>query len=160
MSRVEVNVSDIKRILLNKRRLKRAADKLVGIIHRHIDNGVDANGLPFHKLDWPRPDGSTENPLLSTGKHLRKSIHPIVGQGEFGVGTKFIGARVHQRGTTGKGGTLPTIRAKRSKFLKFKIHDGTAKGAFMLAHKVDIYPRPYFSISKSELKEVLREYTK
>ena len=81
-----------------------------------IQNGGDTE-ISFKQLDFPRVHGDKANPLYDTGSHLFSSItHGVDSDGPW-VGSTFKGGRVHQFGTKGKGGTLPTIVPKRAKAL-------------------------------------------
>lgn len=162
MIKLKVDANKIRDIVLNKRRLKAASEKLAQLIKAHVVYGQDCNGTPFAPLDYKRLDGSTENPLLATGKHLLKSIHGFTTRYSFGVGTNFIGARIHQYGTVGKGGTMPTIRPKKGRSLRIPVYAGEKNGKpqkdHVYADHADIHPRPFFSISDEEIRDVIRAF--
>lgn len=81
-----------------------------------IETGGD-DEIRFSPLEFPRPSGDTDNPLFSTGIHLRDSItHGVDPDGPW-TGSTFIGSAVLQFGTKGKGGKLPTIVPKNAKAL-------------------------------------------
>jgi phage gpG-like protein len=81
-----------------------------------IQEGGD-DELQFAPLDFARPTGDRDNPLYDTGTHLLDSITSGVDEDGPWVGSDFIGAAVHQFGTKGKGGKLPTIVPKQAKAL-------------------------------------------
>lgn len=91
-----------------------------------IEQGGD-DEITFAPLDFPRPTGETDNPLFSTGIHLRDSItHGVDHDGPW-VGSTFIGSAILQFGTKGKGGKLPTIVPKTAKALFIPLTTKAAK---------------------------------
>jgi phage gpG-like protein len=100
---------------LGPRVIERACRRMaVKLQEQTIDRIREGNFTP---LDFPRYDGSQDQPLWHTGSHLIHSISHKSDANSFSVGSSFIGARVHQFGTKGKGGTLPSIVPKRAKAL-------------------------------------------
>lgn len=149
------------------------AETLLRQTYNRIWDGGD-DDYRFPPLDYPRPDGSTANPLYHTGLHLLPSIHSFVRPGEFGVGSRFIGAKVLLKGTVGKGGSLPSIRPVNALALFIPMSTrgqstGPVKGGgsglkrgvdFRFAQKVDIRPRQYFRLSRLNRHELIQTFAK
>ena len=128
---------------------------------------------------FPPQDFPNGNPILGgESGSLGKTIHPFVRDGEFGVGTGFVGARVLAKGTKGKGGLLPTIVPKTASALflplspagRAAVIDGRVMpGAldrlqrgkdFKFVRKVDIRPRAFVRMSRLNLLELIRTFIK
>lgn len=92
-----------------RRKRERMAVILLNQVQERIVNGGDEEGA-FAPLDFPRPNGSSANPLYDTGEHILRSLSSGTAEDEIHVGSNFIGMRVQALGTEGKGGKLPTIR--------------------------------------------------
>jgi phage gpG-like protein len=107
------------------------------------------------------------------GRLLNSFAHAIVGKSSVAVFSDTPYAKVHQLGTVGKGGTLPTIYPRRARALWIPLTDAAARmgptrmvvgrggfrGAksalvagkdFIFAKKVDIPPRRMLPESRNE----------
>ena len=158
-------------------RKRRMAQAMLDQVQRRLHNGGDEDG-PLAPLDFPRIDGTTANPLLRTGANLANTLTHGTGPKTFFVGSRFIGARVHQYGTIGKGGLLPSIVPVRAKALfvpmskygaksvleggerVYKTKSGKAKELrqhkdFRFLQKVDIRPRPYLRLTAADRRELV-----
>lgn len=91
---------DAAKFRMTKALMRQTKDRIV--------NGGD-DELRFAPLDFLRPDGSQDHPLHHTGGYLLKSLGAGYDSTMIWVGSKADGALVHQEGTVGKGGTLPSI---------------------------------------------------
>jgi len=91
-------------------------------------------------------------------------FRPSTGTSEIAVGSAVSYAHVHQLGTIGKGGVLPSIFPKRAKALWIPLNDKAARMGtysqglvhgrdFIFAKKVDIPPRPMLPDSPNERQE-------
>jgi hypothetical protein len=164
MIRFKVNFSDAFQKAKLRARKELMAAALLRQVQNRIKNGGDEEYL-FPALDFPRPDGSTNNPLYHTGKHLLESLKTFVTTEAFGLKSRFKGAEVLNKGTVGKGGTLPTIRPTDASALFIPL---TSKGEklgskgwqrlkkgkdFIWVKSVDLKPRNYLRISAANRKE-------
>lgn len=105
------------------------------------NGGID--GVPFAKTT----DGRV--PLGWPSGTVGGSFHPFVEGQMFGIKSQFVGAEILLKGTTGKGGTLPPIRPKRAKALRFTIGN-----TVIFAMKSEFPPRPYTSMSRKDRMEL------
>lgn len=103
--------------------------------------------------------------LLNSFFHV-SLFKPSTKTSEITVGSAVKYAKVHQLGTRGKGGILPTIVPKRAKALWIPLNDRAARlGSrsgnpslvvgkdFIFAKKVDIAPRPMLPTSDDEKRD-------
>ena len=164
MIRIKLNFSDA----FQKKRLRAKKELMAQALLRQTQNRVRNGGdeeYRFPALDFPRPDGTTANPLFRTGKHLLESLKAFVMTESFGLKSRFKGADVLNKGTVGKGGTLPTIRPTNATALFIPL---TSKGEkagskgyqrvkkgkdFIWVKSVDLKPRNYLRISAANRKE-------
>jgi phage gpG-like protein len=83
---------------------------------------------------------------------------------EIAIGSSLPYAKVHQLGTVGKGGILPSIFPRKAKALWIPLNDRAARLGtysqglvhgrdFVFAKKVDIPPRPMLPDSKAEKQD-------
>lgn len=181
---ITVNLENVMNDEVLDDRLKKLGLLLQEQTIRRIREGKD-DEITFKPLDFVRPDGSKDRPLFDTGHHLIDSItHGVDDDGAW-VGSNFVGAAVHQQGTTGKGGTKKTIKPVRAKALfiprsreaarsvpetkagkKVRVVAKKSQGRtikktvkrqdFLLVGKVDINARPFLRLSKGNLEEVTR----
>jgi phage gpG-like protein len=125
-----------------RKRSEKIAEALQRQVLARIVNGGDSE-YKFPPLDFDRPEGGKQNPLYDTGSHLHDSItHGIDSDGPW-VGSTFIGARVHQFGTKGKGGELPTIVPKKGKALFIPLSKKAKKSVLVKskAGNMRLYPK-------------------
>lgn len=152
-----------KKRLIGEAMLKQTQERL-----RH--GGDDE--ITFHPLDYSRPDGSSNSPLFWSGKSLYDSLESGYDASSVWVSCTHPSALVHQLGTVGKGGKLPTIKPKRAKALYIpKSMEGmNAIGAdgritgdlddleagidYIFVKKVDIWPRPFLRLSRKNREEL------
>lgn len=141
-----------------RERKERMAEVLLKQIKTRIMEGGDEDGK-FAPLDFPRPNGSQDNPLWSTGRHLLNSLTKGVTATGFWVGTNFIGARIHQLGTVGKGGLLPSIKPINAKALFIPTSGAGAKSILRGGKRVAIVKRKGKEVIK-DLKQGSGKLTK
>lgn len=167
---------------INRKKQACAEVLLKQTFNRIWDGGDDDYRFP--PLDFPRPDGTRDNPLYHTGLHLLPSIHTIIGRGFFGVASRFIGARVLNFGTVGKGGKLPSIVPKNAMALYVPISKAGQAAApsgrvlpgaldrlqssakpllkrgkdYLFLQKVDIRPRKFFRLSAMGRRELMQTF--
>jgi len=126
----------------NRNRLRRIKHQIGKVMEdqvlRRLHEGGDEEGR-FAPLDFPRATGDTGGPLYSTGEHLINRITFGFDQKAAWVGTNFIGARVQNFGTKGKGGLLPTIRPKNAKALFLPISPRGAKSERPEGQRIRMY---------------------
>lgn len=116
-------------------------------------------------VSWPKKARNDGRAILTgrTGALLNSFFSVIVGRNAVAVASSTPYAKVHQLGTIGKGGKLPTIRPRRAKALWIPMNDraarfgpgapGLRKGKdFFFARKVDIPPRPMLPDGSDEKK--------
>ncbi len=130
-------------------------DRMVAVLldqtKRRLMDGADEDG-PLPPLDFPRLDGSTNNPLNRTGANILNTLTHAVTANSFWVGSRFIGARVHQYGTVGKGGLLPSIRPVRAKALFIPMsHRGAKSDIFNTPDATPEHPRRMVKVKRGGL---------
>lgn len=141
------------------RKKKAMAEELQRQVEDRIKHGGD-DEYTFPPLDHPRLDGSRNHPLYRTGEHLLKSLSHGYNQFGIWVRSSFIGARLLQHGTTGKGGTLPPVVPKTAKVLAFPAYAGKGKSKMIFAKKAEFRPRKFFRLARSgllRLRRIFRE---
>lgn len=116
---------------------KRMGQAMFMQVTRRIEEGGDEE-YRFAPLDFPRVTGETDHPLQDTGRHLLSSLSPGQDGAAVWVGTNFIGARVQQFGTSGKGGMLPPIRPVMAEALFLPI---SPRGKKSTAYSAPYAPR-------------------
>lgn len=122
------------------------------LVQHHIESGGNSDVAFQDRSEFPREDGSTDNPLCHTGEHLLNSIDSFNEDKHFGVDSTFVGAAVLHFGTVGKGGELPTIVPVNADYLSVPIPSGGGKR--MKMDHVDIYPRPYMGMTDKDKQEI------
>jgi phage gpG-like protein len=91
-------------------------------------------------------------------------VRKSTGMSEIAVGSSMRYAAIHQLGTVGKGGVLPSIFPRRAKALWIPLNDRAARLGtysqglvygkdFVFAKRVDIPPRPMLPNSKQERQD-------
>lgn len=146
MPTLEFNFSSV----FNRKSLAAAKEEMARVmldrVRIRIESGGDEESR-FAPLDFARPNGTSGNPLRATGTHLLDSLSFGMDGESFWVGTTFIGARIHQFGTIGKGGMLPSIKPVKAKALFVPMTKLAAKSELVGAKR--------FGVKKSKGKRVL-----
>ena len=136
--------------------MRRRKEAMALVLLRQTQERILAGGdeeYTFPPLDFPRKDGSTNQPLLGN-RTIYESLYATADSDRFGVKSRFIGARIQQEGTVGKGGKLRTIRPKRAKVLAFQ----GPGGRIIFARKVDIRPRHYLRLTQGDKAELVQTF--
>ena len=110
---------------------------LISTTHERFKNGRAPNGSK-----WKRGRKGTGQTLVES-RRLRNSITKRFSRAGVEVGTNVKYARIHQKGGT--------IRAKKAKFLRFKVGSRWA-----MKKSVKIPARPFIGISADDKQEIMR----
>lgn len=110
---------------------------LISTTHERFRNGRAPNGSK-----WKRGLKGTGQTLVQS-RLLRNSVTKRFSREGVEVGTNIKYARIHQKGGT--------IRAKKAKFLRFKVSSRWA-----MKKSVKIPARPFIGISADDKQEIMR----
>lgn len=153
MSSIHVEVSgDLKKLLKDVSRLENIdtsgamaaiGEGLRESTIRRFDTSTSPEGKKWRTSIRVRENGGKT--LIKTA-NLRNSIHTEYDKDGMAVGTNSIKAATHQFGDKGR-----SIRAKKKKFLRFKIN---GKWVMKKEVKVNIPARPFLGISEEDEKEI------
>jgi phage virion morphogenesis protein len=110
---------------------------LISTTHERFRNGRAPNGSK-----WKRGLKGTGQTLVQS-RLLRNSVTKRFSREGVEVGTNIKYARIHQKGGT--------IRAKKAKFLRFKVGSRWA-----MKKSVKIPARPFIGISADDKQEIMR----
>lgn len=110
---------------------------LISTTHERFRNGRAPNGSK-----WKRGLKGTGQTLVQS-RLLRNSVTKRFSREGVEVGTNIKYARIHQKGGT--------IRAKKAKFLRFKVGSRWA-----MKKSVKIPARPFIGISTDDKQEIMR----
>ena len=114
-----------------------SGEVLISTTHERFRNGRAPNGSK-----WKRGLKGTGQTLVQS-RLLRNSVTKRFSREGVEVGTNIKYARIHQKGGT--------IRAKKAKFLRFKVGSRWA-----MKKSVKIPARPFIGISADDKQEIMR----
>ncbi|MCL4514147.1 MAG: phage virion morphogenesis protein [Firmicutes bacterium] len=127
---------------------KEIGEAMVSSTQERFENGVGPDGKPWPPSRRAREGGGQT--LVDTAR-LKNSITYRARPDQVAIGTNVIYAAVMQ----GKDDKPTTIRAKRKKYLKFKVGD-----RWLVKKSVKIPARPFIGVSEDdeqEIKEIIQE---